>query len=120
MEGCAYALRHNLEVAEKNGVKIDRLYAVGGAANSKLWCQIKSDVTGKIIEVPVSDNATTLGAAILAGYGVGMFKDISNTIKEIVKSKAIYLPSFDNYKLYSRYYEQYLEIYERLKEIMSR
>lgn len=120
MEGCAYALRHNLDVAEKSSVVVDKLYSVGGAANSKLWCQIKADVTGKIIEVPESDNATTLGAAVLAGYGIGMFKDISKTIKEVVKSKAIYSPSFDNYKLYSRYYEQYLEIYEKLKEIMNR
>ncbi len=120
MEGCAYALRHNLEVAEESDVKVDKLYAVGGAANSSLWCQIKSDITGKIIEVPVSDNATTLGVALLAGYGIGIYKDISKTIKGIIKSKASYFPSLDNHKIYSRYFKQYLEIYERLKELMSK
>lgn len=120
MEGCAYALRHNLEIAEESDVKVGKLYAVGGAANSSLWCQIKSDVTGKIIEVPVSDNATTLGVALLAGYGIGMYKDISKAIKEIIKPKAFYFPSLDNYKIYSHYFIQYLEIYERLKEIMDK
>ena len=44
--------------------------AMGGSANSLLWTQIKSDITGKPIVVPSSDTATTLGAAILAGVGV--------------------------------------------------
>ena len=40
---------------------------MGGSANSAVWTQIKADVTGCRIEVPGSDTATTLGAAILAG-----------------------------------------------------
>ena len=34
MEGTAYALRHNLEVAEEAGAKAEVLKAMGGAANS--------------------------------------------------------------------------------------
>lgn len=120
MEGCAYALRHNLEIAEETGIKVEKLYSVGGAANSSLWCQIKSDVTGKIIEVPISDNATTLGVAILAGYGIGIYRDISKTIKEIIKSQITYHPSLDNHNIYTYYFKQYLEIYDRLKELMNK
>ena len=47
MEGTAYALKHNLEAAEEAGAKVEVLKAMGGAANSHLWTQIKSDVTGK-------------------------------------------------------------------------
>lgn len=52
MEGTAYALKHNLEAAEEAGAKVEVLKAMGGAANSHLWTQIKSDVTGKTMEVP--------------------------------------------------------------------
>jgi len=45
MEGTAYALKHNLEAAEEAGAKVEVLKAMGGAANSHLWTQIKSDVT---------------------------------------------------------------------------
>ena len=58
MEGTAYALKHNLEAAEEAGAKVEVLKAMGGAANSHLWTQIKSDVTGKTMEVPSSDTAT--------------------------------------------------------------
>ena len=60
MEGVALSLRHNLEVAKEAGAEADVLRAMGGSANSLLWTQIKSDITGKPIIVPASDTATTL------------------------------------------------------------
>ena len=75
MEGVALSLRHNLEIAEEAGAKAEVLRAMGGSANSLLWTQIKSDITGKPIVVPASDTATTLGAALLAGVGTGLYKD---------------------------------------------
>ena len=72
LEGVAYSLEHNLRMASETGVQIDVLNAMGGAANSLLWTQIKADVTGKRIQVPSSDTATTLGAALLAGVGCGL------------------------------------------------
>ena len=47
MEGVAYSLRHNLETAQEAGVEAGVLRAMGGAANSRLWTQIKADVTGR-------------------------------------------------------------------------
>ena len=48
MEGVAFSLRHNLEVAEEAGAKAEVLRAMGGSANSLLWTQIKADVTGDL------------------------------------------------------------------------
>ncbi|MDR3051202.1 MAG: carbohydrate kinase, partial [Oscillospiraceae bacterium] len=59
MESVAYALRHNLEVAREAGAIPVTLRAMGGAANSRVWTQIKADITGKRIVVPASDTATT-------------------------------------------------------------
>ena len=52
MEGVAYSLRHNLETAAEAGARADVLRAMGGSANSRIWTQIKADVTGCGIEVP--------------------------------------------------------------------
>lgn len=119
MEGCAFALKHNLDVASEMNVDIDKLYSVGGAANSPLWCQIKADITNKIIEVPYSDSATTLGAALLAGFGVGLIGDIKSEVKKIVKTNAQYIPNTESHKIYKEYYKIYLEIYKRLKDVMG-
>lgn len=118
LEGCAYALAHNLKTAEEIGVKVDVLNAMGGAANSKLWTQIKADVTGKVIKIPASDMATTLGAAILAGVGTGQYKSFKEAVDRTVKITRTHEPNMKNHEIYKKYYELYLEIYDNLKETM--
>jgi len=71
MEGVAFALRHNLEVAAGAGARVAELLAIGGATKSPLWMQIKADVTGVPLSVSANENATPLGAAMLAAIGTG-------------------------------------------------
>lgn len=120
MEGVAFSLRHNLEVAEEAGAKVSVLRAMGGSANSLLWTQIKSDVTGKPIVVPASDTATTLGAAILAGVGVGIYDSFEEAVALTVKEQRSHEPN-NNYKaVYDKIYEIYLELYRNLKDTMKK
>ena len=119
LEGTAYALRHNLETAEDGGVPAGLLYAMGGAANSLLWTQIKADVTGKDIEVPCSDNATSLGAAILAGVGVGLYRDFDEAREKTFQVLQCYTPNLETKKAYDKGYRIYRKLYEDLKDTMK-
>ncbi len=119
-EGCAYALLHNLRTAEEVGATVQHLNAMGGAANSSLWTQIKSDVTGKEISVPASDTATTLGAAILAGVGTGLYKGFKEAVDRTIHITQTYKPNRINHQIYMDHYEIYLEIYDRLKDTMNK
>lgn len=119
LEGVAYSLRHNLEIAKEAGAQVGELRAMGGAANSRVWTQIKSDVTGKPIAVPSSDTATTLGAAILAGVGVGLYKDFEEAVKLTVKVKRYHMPNMDNHAVYEKHFKTYLNLYKNLKETMK-
>jgi xylulokinase len=120
MEGVAYSLRHNLDVAESAGAKAGKLRAMGGSANSLLWTQIKADVTGRDIEVPSSDTATTLGAALLAGVGIGMYQDFQEATASTVKIKRMHFPDSFNQERYRRGYETYLELVKLLKNLMDK
>jgi len=120
MEGVAYSLRHNLEVAESVGVTVAVLRAVGGAAKSRLWTQIKADVTGKRIIVPSSREATTLGSAILAGVGTGVFSSFDEAVAQTVDVTKEYYPDESTRSVYDHNYRIYKELYESLKEIMHR
>lgn len=119
MEGVAYSLLHNLKVAESAGASVDVLRAVGGAANSPFWMQMKSDVTGKVIEVPSSDTATALGAAILAGFGVGVYPDVRQALKTAVTIQKSYEPDLRLRDIYEDGYRTYCELYEELKVMMN-
>ena len=118
MEGVAYSLRHNLQVAEAAGAKIGELRAVGGSANSLLWTQIKADVTGKRIVVNASDTDAALVASILAGVGVGMYESFQEAVDLTVKINRVHEPDMQTHERYQRYYDIYLELYENLKELM--
>ena len=112
-------LRHNLEVAEKAGAKAGVLRAMGGAANSRLWTQIKADVTGKTIEVPSSDTTTALGAAILAGMGTGVYESFAQAVERTVQVRRVHMPNPENKSVYDARYAEYRSLYERLKPLMK-
>lgn len=119
MEGVAYSLKHNLDIAEGIGAEVDELLAMGGSANSLLWTQIKSDITGKPIAVPSSDTATTLGAAILAGVGTGIYDSFEDAVSQTVKITRRHEPDMEKHEKYKANYKTYLALYENLKELMK-
>jgi xylulokinase len=119
MEGVAYALRHNLETAAAAGAEVSVLRAMGGSANSRVWTQIKADVTGKIFEVPSSDTATALGAALLAGVGAGCYADCSDAVRQTVRVRRRHIPDESARAAYDGGYRVYRGLYENLKQQMN-
>ena len=67
--------------------------------------------------VPNSNNATTLGAVILAGVAVGIYSDFNDAIEKTVKLSAEYKPVKN--ELYDKAYNKYIKIYKQLREVMS-
>ena len=116
LEGVALSLQHNLITAEETGITIDSLNAMGGSANSHLWTQIKADVTGKTVQVPASDTATTLGAALLAGVGTGIYKDYKEAVEATIRITRVHEPDMENHEKYKREMALYLKLYEDLKD----
>lgn len=70
LEGSAFALRDIVTAMRQAGLEARRITAVGGGARSRLWRQIKADVTGLPVQVPSNVETTATGAAILAASAV--------------------------------------------------
>lgn len=117
-EAVAFSLKHNLDHAERSGAKVDILYAMGGSANSSFWTQMKADITGKKIIVSASDSATTLGAAILAGIAIGMYKNYNDAKNQTFKVQKEYIPNKEHYSDYEKSYVKYLQLYKTLNKFM--
>lgn len=115
LEGVAYSLAHNLQVAAECGVEAKELNAQGGAANSLLWTQIKSDITGKAINVPDSEVASTLGACLLAGVGTGVYSDYDEAVSRTVVFRRRHEPNPQNRAAYDKTMKLYLQVYQDLK-----
>jgi glycerol kinase len=79
LEGVAHRGADLMEAAEADtGMAISAVRVDGGMSANAVFVQALADATGRTIEVsPVAD-ATTLGAAFLAGVGVGVWSDLAD------------------------------------------
>ena len=107
-------------VKEATGSMPSEINFAGGAAKSPLWAQILSDVLGLPVRVPVVKEATALGAAILAGYGVGIYSSIEEGAKRTVKWDKVYQPNEENHKVYGELYTTWREVYAPQLELVNR
>lgn len=119
-EGTAYGTRHILEDLAAHGFRATEIYACGGGAKSRLWLQIHSDVCGLPIYLTAVPEATTLGSAIAAAVGAGIFASLPEASQNMVRVTEEITPNPENRETYDFYYKQYLETYPRLSELMHR
>jgi len=114
LEGVALELRRLLEFIEVCGIQATELRAVGGGARSPVWLQVKSNVTNRTFIRPDVTEAPSLGAAILAGVGTGIYRDFDNAIQTVYREISRFEPDPSLVPLYDRQYEVYKEIYPAL------
>ena len=77
MEGVACELAFAVEALGAAGSPIRRCRVAGGGARSAWWMQLKADLLGVPVEVPSTAEPGTLGAALLAGVGVGTWPSLA-------------------------------------------
>lgn len=76
LESTCYATRQILEIAQDHtGHDYNMIDTVGGGAKSEIWTQMKADIIGKAMRMLDVTDAAMIGAAMLAGIGVGMYRD---------------------------------------------
>jgi len=118
IEGLDYQLRDVVTAMQAAlGTPLERLVAVGGATRNTFWMQNKADVTGRPIEVPAVEEATPLGAAILAGIGIGLFADEEDAFQRVRRPGKTYHPDPELSKRYAEWFGVYQQLYPALSPI---
>ena len=101
MESVACMLKSNLDYL---GLDVSEIRAMGGGANSPLWCQMKADMTGKRLVTLKNKETACLGSAIIAGIGIGVFESAEQAANQIELDRVFESQGID----YSECYERYL------------
>jgi xylulokinase len=114
LEGVALELRRVIEFIEVCGIPATELRAVGGGARSPMWLQVKSNVTNRALVRPNVTEAPSLGAAILAGVGTGVYRGFENAVQTVYSEESRIEPDPDLVPMYDRQYRIYKEIYPAL------
>ncbi len=93
MEAISCILKENLDYV---GAEVSEVRAMGGGANSPLWCQMKADMTGKTLVTLKNKETACLGGAILAGVGTGVFSSVESVL-DLIKIEKSYSPKGEDY-----------------------
>ena len=117
LEAAAFALRHVAAPAVAAGLPFRELRVTGGTAASRLWNQVKADVVGVEVAVPRVAEASVVGAAILAGVGVGLVPDERAGIDALVSVAERLAPDPVAQKTYDRLAPEYEDLHARLAPV---
>ncbi len=119
LEGVAYGIRHNFEVMEQEGVRPERILAVGGGTKNPLWLQIVADICNLELAVPAEQYGASYGDAFLAAVGVGVFQSLSE-IRRWVRLKEVIRPDAEARRHYEKGYHIFRDLYTSTKDLMHR
>ena len=116
MEGVGYMLRESIEAME---LYPDAIISLGGGAKSQLWTQIKADICNIKIAMLENDESTSLGAAVIGGVAVGVFKDYEEARNQIERKRE-FVPNIENNQIYEKGYAEYKEMYPAFSQIFQK
>jgi xylulokinase len=118
IEGLDYQFL-DIVTALESGLNVDleRIIAVGGATRNAFWMQNKADVAGREIEVPAVEEATPLGAAILAGIGLGLYQNEEHACRRVYRPGKTFRPDPALNARYAEGFRVYKQLYSALAPI---
>ena len=86
LEGVAFGLKDSFGLIQSAGLgQINQVRASGGAMKGALWRQILADILGTDLVETNTTEGGAFGAALLAGVGVGIWKDVPTACAETVQ-----------------------------------
>lgn len=123
LEGIAFEQRlGTLGVEKATGQLVNRYIAMGGGAQSDLWCQIIADITDKPVFRAVTTDATALGAGILAATAAGCYADARQAAQEMTHILPQPVePDPSRHDFYNRLFEEvYRPLFPALQTYLDR
>jgi xylulokinase len=91
LEGITFNLGVILQAFSAQGVSADSMRVIGGGAKGRFWNQMMADIYGlPVHRLAILEEATSMGAALAGGIGVGLYKDWSmseqmNAVVEVLE-----------------------------------
>jgi xylulokinase len=119
LEGTAYGLRDVADRLRAMGIAADRVRVLGGGAKSRLWAQIRADITGLPVERSAVTDSSAVGAAILAAVAVEHAPDVVSAASAATAVAETIEPQPQNRRVYDDMYRRYRELFAALKPLFA-
>jgi len=119
LEGVAFALKSCKEIFDFMGLTPKEIIAINGAVKNKLWMEIISNTLGLPIKAPRIKLSSASGAALLAAYGLRIFKDPKD-LKKYFSYEMLVEPNEKIMTSYEKIYSVFSQLYPILKDYMHK
>ena len=114
-EGLNFQFRSMMEALSSKGLcESLQIICTGGASKNRFWMQNKADIAGLQLDVPDVYEATPLGAAMLAGIGIGIYKDKYDAVARVRHDVKTYIPDMAIHEQYNDLYAIHKRLYDDL------
>ena len=120
MEGVTLELRRTLELVENADHPVHTIYHSGGGAYSDLWSQIKANIYQKPVVTFANTEGGLLGAAILAGTGVGLYPDERAGARRCLRIRKVFSPDTSLAKRYDHLFALFKELHDLFQRPFER
>ncbi|MGQ9555810.1 MAG: FGGY-family carbohydrate kinase [Anaerolineae bacterium] len=114
LEGTSFYIRESIEALPGAGIQANEFRAVGGGSKSDIWVQTCADIVGRPFVRPRITEAGALGAAIIAGAGVGQFASIEAGVAAMVQLDRAFVPDGERHAQYEPWFEKYKQLWPLL------
>ena len=120
LEGLAYEARLSVEplIGFYGLDGMPEISVTGGGSKNDLFLRIKASVYNQPLRIVDLQEASALGAAMLAGIGAGVYRDAADALQHVQSRPSTVEPNAEDVSFYERYYSRvYKRMYEALRPL---
>ncbi|KGP74297.1 xylulokinase [Pontibacillus yanchengensis] len=117
VEGITFSLREALDILRESNLEINHIYSIGGGAKNNTWLQIQANIFDATVQKLENEHGPSLGAAILASYGLGWFNSLEESVNTFVVYGETFYPQRIKVDQYERFYRTFKRIYSDTKAV---
>lgn len=116
LEGISFNIKESVKLIKEMGLSIDIIHIGAGGSKNEVWCRIIADMLGADVLQLENRDCSALGAAIIAGVGIGLYESIESGVQLIVKEKRRIQFDESNKKKYNKLFKEYTYLYKSVNQ----
>ncbi len=118
LEGVAFGLNDSLDLMRRINIRFEAVRVSGGGSRSELWRRIMADVFNTRVQTVNVSEGAAFGAALLAGVGAEIYKDVKDACARTVRIQESHEPG-EAVEAYRRYYGVYRTLYPSIAPLFQ-
>ncbi|PHK49668.1 xylulokinase [Staphylococcus edaphicus] len=117
IEGITYSLYESYQYMSQSHTENKRMISIGGGAKNSFWLQLQADVFNTEVTTLKYEEGPSMGAAMLAAYGLGWFESMEAFVDAFIKYDKTYYPNLENHKTFGQYFNVYQQVYSQTQTL---